>query len=94
MLPDQIDVDYRRSLLDVYIDVARFALFHPDMRGLEVLGLVFKPADDASNRNLLITFEPRMPSWVAGLENWSYNLQTCGQCNRSRSRPAIAQSLS
>lgn len=58
MLPDQIVVDYRRSLLDVYMIVARFALFYPDMRGLDILGLVFTLADDASNRNLLIAFEP------------------------------------
>lgn len=64
-VPDgQITVDYRRELVDVYIDVARFALFQSDMIGLEMLGLVFTPAIDASDGDLSMSHEPRMPSWV------------------------------
>jgi len=62
--PGQITIDYRRRLVDVYIDVARSALFQSNMRGLEMLGLVFTPAIDASDRDLSMTYEPRMPSWV------------------------------
>lgn len=67
----QIDIDYSKDLVDVYVDVARFALFHPGMRGLEVLSLVFMPADEASHESLWMTFDPRMPSWVP---DWRYRV--------------------
>ena len=62
--PSQISVDYHRDLVDVYIDVARFALLHPRMLGLEFLGLVFTPAADSSHQILSAEAEPRVPSWV------------------------------
>ena len=33
-----VNLDYSRSLVDVYIDVVRYALFHPSLNGLEILG--------------------------------------------------------
>lgn len=36
--PGQIALHYRRTLVVVYMDVARVALFHPGVRCLEVLG--------------------------------------------------------
>ena len=60
----QIVIDYKRDLVDIYMDFARFALFHPGLCGLEALGLVFIPASDASNKFLSWTPDIRMPSWV------------------------------
>ena len=62
--PNQIFVDYRKSLVDICIDFARYALFYPGLWGLEFLGLIFTPAEDASHKDLSMTFDPRMPSWL------------------------------
>lgn len=59
-----IAVDSNKSLRDVYVDVARFVLSNTRASSLEILGLVFTPADDASNPSLKVQLSPTVPSWV------------------------------
>ncbi|KAL9107326.1 MAG: hypothetical protein Q9227_007778 [Pyrenula ochraceoflavens] len=79
--PDQVAVDYGKNPVEVYVDVAQFALLHPSMQGLEVLSLVFSSADDASHEPLSETFEPRMPSWVL---DWRYKVSIGRLVNSDR----------
>jgi len=58
-----INVDYTKSLTEVYIDVVRVALSTPNHR-MDFLAHVFIPAEDASNDLLQKRIAPALPSWV------------------------------
>lgn len=59
-------VDYNRSILDVYLDVAKFALFRANVAPFEALGHVYIPADacDELHPDYSTLQTPAVPSWI------------------------------
>jgi hypothetical protein len=58
-----ISVDYTKELVDLYTDVARFALGHDEI-GFSVFEAVFISAPDSKDHFLSDVLFPPLPSWV------------------------------
>ena len=80
----QISFDYKRDIVDLYIDVAQSALFNSEMMAFEILGLVFRPVEEALAPRLSRTYEPPMPSWVP---DWRSMIGNARLVNYPRIRP-------
>ncbi|XXG93982.1 hypothetical protein Hte_000233 [Hypoxylon texense] len=55
--PDQLPIDYNKSLAGVYADVVKSYIFHKDNPTLDILGYVYTPTDD-------IVWNDPLPSWI------------------------------
>lgn len=59
----RIDVDYKRTVGELYTDVMRYLLLETRL-DLAALGFVFTPAPESRNGYLKMMFETEVPSWV------------------------------
>lgn len=80
-----IAVDYDRELIDVYVDVVRYAIAKG--YGLWILGFVVSPSDNIAFTPKPQISNPRLPSWVP---DWRYkfvNLEPFGAHSRLGREP-------
>ncbi|KAI1779486.1 hypothetical protein F4818DRAFT_142181 [Hypoxylon cercidicola] len=59
--PDQLSIDYNKSLTDVYVDVVRLHVFHKENPTIDILGHVLTLPDDITQQERA---NSPMPSWV------------------------------